>query len=158
MKHYRDSSKKHSSSCQIFSLSYPPAPFAVPHFLSHLSCSTFFLPSSPFINSTLCLISTFNTWMPGWKESTHSPFLPQMNFAILCGLDKAHRLEALVSPICSNELADSFMWRSTHWFERVSWMLVLVEWILPAVDCGLLKRRVRVNWSVEQTWRCRHFP
>lgn len=64
MKHYRDSSKKKSSSsCQIFSLSYPPAPLAVPHFLSHLPCSTFFLPSSPFINSSLCLISTFNTWM-----------------------------------------------------------------------------------------------
>lgn len=81
-----------------------------------------------------------------------------MNFSILCGLDKAHGLEALVSPICSNELADSFMWRSSHWFEGVSWALVLLEWMLPALDCGLLKRRVRVNWSVEQTWRCRHFP
>lgn len=45
--------------------------------LGHLPCSTFFFssPSSPFINSSLCLIFTFNTWMPEWNESTRSPFL-----------------------------------------------------------------------------------
>lgn len=50
------------------------------------------------------------------------------------------------------------MWRSSHWFEGVSLVLVLVEWILPAQYCGLLRRIVGVNWSVAQTWRCRHFP
>lgn len=45
--------------------------------LGHQPCSTFFFtsPSSPFINSSPCPISTFNTWMLGWNENTRSPFL-----------------------------------------------------------------------------------
>lgn len=82
MKHRRDRSKKNSSGCQIFSLSYPPALFPVPRFLS--LCTLFYfllcsLPSSPFINPpppTHVLSAPLTPGCLDGKKATLSPFPP----------------------------------------------------------------------------------